>query len=351
MGCTKSSDASGGDHGVSRSRDAENPQTEDEQFRLLFENSLDAIVIADDEGRYQKVNTTACSLFGYSEEQMLGMSVGDLVTPDARNAAEKYQEYLRTGRETGEFTFIRGDGEIRIASYAACRLAPGRHLSILRDITKAKQHALEIEALNYRLIRSMVETHHRVKNNLQITSALVELQVETTDGNVPVSALTRIGQHVRSLATIHDLLTLQIQAGDQTGSISSHSVLERMIPLFETTTGGRPIRFEADDISLPAREGGSLTLLISEMISNAIKHGKGSIEIKFSVSAKSARLEVCDDGPGFPPEFDAKKDANTGLGLIETIGRHDLRGTLSYENRSEGGARVAITFPVPNVFY
>jgi two-component system sensor histidine kinase TctE len=96
------------------------------------------------------------------------------------------------------------------------------------------------------------------------------------------------------------------------------------------------------------RDGASLALLVSETISNAVKHGQGDIEVRLIVSGKTALLEICDDGPGFPPGFDWRRSASTGLGLIDSTGRHDLRGTISFENRAEGGARVAITFPLPN---
>ncbi len=111
----------------------------EEQFRTLFENSLDAMVIADDNGQYLDVNGAACALFGYSRDQMLAMRVGDLITPQAPGAAERYQAYLQAGREVGEFIFRRADGEVRIASYSACCVAPGRHLSILRDVTPHRQ--------------------------------------------------------------------------------------------------------------------------------------------------------------------------------------------------------------------
>jgi len=60
-----------------------------------------------------------------------------------------------------------------------------------------------------------------------------------------------------------------------------------------------------------------------------------------------ARLEIYDDGPGFPPEFDWRTAAKTGMHLIDISGRHELRGTISYTNRPEYGASVVIIFPTP----
>ena len=68
-------------------------------------------------------------------------------------------------------------------------------------------HLLEIETLNARLQRSVQATPQRVKNNMQIMAALVDIQVDAGDTEVPVAVIMRIGQHARALAALHDLLT------------------------------------------------------------------------------------------------------------------------------------------------
>ena len=85
------------------------------------------------------------------------------------------------------------------------------------------------------------------------------------------------------------------------------------------------------------------------MVSNAVKHGSGDIELNMAAENQTARVEVNDDGPGFPPDFDWRASSNTGLTLIDSAGRYDLRGTIIYENRPTGGARVLVTFPIAEV--
>ncbi len=125
--------------------DVDDQKRAEEQFRLLFEKSIDAILVADDEGRYLEANPSACELFGYTHEQLLTLRVTDLVTTDTPSASERYQNYVQKGYEIGEFSFVRPDGERRVAQYNASRLAPGRHLSILRDITERKRSEAERE--------------------------------------------------------------------------------------------------------------------------------------------------------------------------------------------------------------
>src|SRR5258708_31048914 len=84
--------------------------------------------------------------------------------------------------------------------------------------SEASEHALqesiqEVEILNQRLQRAMSETHHRVKNNLQVISAMVDMQTMQEADTVPKHELTMIANHIRGLAAIHALLTQQSRTG------------------------------------------------------------------------------------------------------------------------------------------
>ncbi len=116
----------------------------EEHFRLLFENSRDAILIADDDGHFLQLNQSACELLGYSRGELLEMKVFDLVSADPPDAADRYRACLEAGNGEGEFSFVRPEGESRTCLYSACRFAPGRHLSILRDITERNRADLSL---------------------------------------------------------------------------------------------------------------------------------------------------------------------------------------------------------------
>jgi PAS domain S-box-containing protein len=231
-----------------------------------------------------------------------------------------------------------------------------RIVGTIVDISIQKQQQQEIADLNTRLQRAIAETHHRVKNNLQTLSSLVGIQTDDNEDTVPVSALKRIQHHVHTLATLHDMLTKDAKKTVELGAISLPTVLEELTNMLQATAGNRTIRVRAEEVSMPLKQVSPFTLLVNEMVSNALKHGKGDIEVTLTSTPSSgteslsdsqlARLEVCDDGPGFPADFDAKKAANTGLELIDSLGTWDLNGVISYENRPEGGARVVFTFPL-----
>ncbi len=214
------------------------------------------------------------------------------------------------------------------------------------DISERKEREAQIRALNARLRRAMTETHHRVKNNLQLMSALIDMQRQDKGEMVPVSELLRLSQNVQALGIIHDILTQETKEDGDVESLSSATVLHKLLPVLQRTLEGRRLTFQVDDVRLPGRKATGLTLITNELVSNAIKHGRGDLEIAFRVQGNVASLEVSDEGPGFPEGFNAAAAAHTGLELIENIARYDLGGTPTYQNRPQGGAHTIITFPL-----
>ena len=193
----------------------------------------------------------------------------------------------------------------------------------------------------------MTETHHRVKNNLQVIAAMVDMQVMEDTSTLPTEEFRRLGSHIHMLAAVHDLLTEKAKADGLAHYVSSGAVMEKLLPLMRQLSGNRMAKVEITDVPLTAKQGTSLALVLNELVSNAYKHGKGSVEISFTATEKEAVLEVCDDGPGFPPNFDPVKAAHTGLELVESLSRWDLSGIARYETRDEeGGGRVQITMPL-----
>lgn len=218
---------------------------------------------------------------------------------------------------------------------------------VFRDVTVKKQAQKAQEALNIRLRRAMAETHHRVKNNLQVIAALVELQLVEGEPMVSAEALMRVKQHVIALAMIHDLLTHEAKEKGDVEYLQTRDVLDKLRPLLTDFVGNRTLTFDIADIQLPIRQGTSLAVLINELVSNAVKHGKGEIVITLTqLDAQQGQLSVRDNGDGFPENFNAKRAANTGLELIDSLGRWDLHGQIVYGNHPDGGADVVVTFPL-----
>ncbi len=223
-----------------------------------------------------------------------------------------------------------------------------------RVITERKQaqedlqaRMQEIETLNIRLQRAITETHHRVKNNLQLVSALIEMHRQGERESIPVEELVHLNQNIRALGMIHDILTQQSKTEGMNERLSAKTVLARLTAEMDGTLQNRRLLVTADELWLPSHQATSLALITNELVSNSVKHGHGEVCVTLSQEEQTALLRVEDNGPGFAPGFEAAAYANTGLELIENIVRIDLRGEAVYENRPQGGACVSVRFPVP----
>ena len=234
---------------------------------------------------------------------------------------------------------------------------PSRMEGVAVDITARKDAEAvmrrqrdDLQALNRRMQRAMTETHHRVKNNLQMISALIEIQaLDHVDDGVS-GEFDRLNSHIRAMAAVHDLLTQQARRDGEANYVSARAVLAKMLPLIESMAGGPVLKFRVQDARISGKQGISLALITNELALNALKHGCRALTITFEVQEQTAVLEVRDDGPGFPDDFKPTEAANTGLFLVESIGRLDLGGDVRYGRGPDGtGGRVTITMPLENL--
>ena len=207
----------------------------------------------------------------------------------------------------------------------------------------------ESQDANERLRRAMAESHHRIKNSFQIITALIEIQLRDDRQYVPVSEYHKLKIYVGALSAIHDLLTKEAKIADAFGYISTRESMDRLLPLLQGTIGLRHIHADVEDVLLPLKQGVSLALLVSELVTNAVKHAVGEVHVRLALMEQTLRLEVEDDGTGFPSDFDPLAAANTGLELVESFARYDLGGQVHYGNRSDGGGRVVVLIPLPEV--
>jgi len=210
----------------------------------------------------------------------------------------------------------------------------------------SRNHQAEIESLNRRLQRAMTETHHRVKNNLQIIVGLIDLRVMDNAVAVPVDEVRQIGMSARTLAALHDVLTADSKTEGEGDSISVYALLDKVLTMLQRVAAPKRIRTALADFQVPPRSGAALALVVNELVNNALKHGKGEVSVTLTLSGDMAALEVTDNGPGFSADFDRLVRASTGLELVENLVTRDLGGRAAFDNHPDGGCRVIIRFPI-----
>lgn len=117
------------------------------KFQAVFEEAFDAMLIANDNAAYVDANPAACELFGLSREELLGRSIDEFAAEDY-NFETAWREFQESDRDRGIFPLVRPDGEKRIVEFAATpNIRPGRHLSVLRDVTEQRRMENELNEI------------------------------------------------------------------------------------------------------------------------------------------------------------------------------------------------------------
>jgi PAS domain S-box-containing protein len=327
-------------------------ESAEQPYRILIEQMQEGAVTLSESGMILYCNLRFAQMIRVPHEKVVASPIRAYVAPEyvERFASLLLQGLRRSAR--AEITLQTKD-ETPLPTFVTVSPLPsvveGAVCMVVTDLTEQesmRRNQAKIEELNERLKQSMTETHHRVKNNLQIIAAMIDMQVLEGEPALPISEFERLGRQVRSLAVVHDLLTAQAKADAQAQLISARALLSKLLPLLQDTAGQRRIQTDVADAQISARQGTSLALITNELVSNALKYGFGEVTVTFQVNEHAATLEVCDDGPGFPLDFDSTTTETTGLGLVSNLSRWDLGGSAHYENRPHGGARVIICLPL-----
>jgi two-component sensor histidine kinase/sensor domain CHASE-containing protein len=225
-------------------------------------------------------------------------------------------------------------------------IAPGEALQIIRDVTERKRS--EELAKKELLLR---EIHHRVKNNLQVVSSLLYLQSQQVGDPRLAEILEENRNRIRSIALIHEKLYQSKDPGEVRFAAYLRDLLNNLLIAYGASAAAvRPELVVDEGEAFGLDTAILLGLLVSELVSNALKHAfprgtGGVIRIALErIGADGLRLEVGDDGVGLPPECDPATSRSMGLMLVQLFAKQ-LEAVLEVERG--GGTRFVFLFRRP----
>ena len=189
------------------------------------------------------------------------------------------------------------------------------------------------------------EIHHRVKNNLQTVSALLRLQSRRVTDPIASSALDEAVRRVASIALVHETLSNQSSEFVEFDLVLEQ-IIKNALDLNPRSIGYKKI---GEFGSFDSKTATALSLVITELIHNALEHGLcetgDQLTVEISKNGDQYLVSVCDNGSGLPEEFNIEKSANLGLQIANTLAKNELNGGINLV-RVENLTRGEISFKV-----
>lgn len=214
----------------------------------------------------------------------------------------------------------------------------------LKDLASIVMDQLELRLSARRAVATAEmlakEIDHRVMNSLQFVSSMLTMQARSPGAAPAANALRDAANRVGAVARVHR----HSYAKEHGEDVSSAIYLGR---LCEDLSGivGRPVQVSADDIAIPLAALQPIGLIVNELVTNAAKHGEGTITVTFVERNGEIELAVADEGPGLPDDFDVLTAQGLGMKVVSSLATQ-LHGRFDVQPRStDKAARLAVSFP------
>lgn len=313
--------------------------------RVAIEAAVDGVAMVDEAGCFTYLNQTHVEMHGYHHpSELLGKTWKGFFSEKEleRSRQEALPELARTGKWRGTVTAIRRDGSTFAQEISLTHIEGGGLVCVCRDITD--RIAAEQFILNSLQEKEVMlkEIHHRVKNNMQIVSSLLNLQLDHLQDENARSMFIESQNRIASMALVHEKLyqSTDLARIDFTDYISD--LTENLASMLGARARAITFQLKSADVLLGIDTAIPCGLIINELVTNAYKHGfpqggPGQVALSFERLADGRlRLEVADTGRGIAAEIDLQKTRSLGMQLVNTLVRQ-LHGTI--EVKRENGTR------------
>lgn len=332
-----------------------------ERLRYMLSSSPAVIYTCRPEGDFviTFVSDNVRNLVGCEPAELTKASSfwGDRVHPDdAPRVWQSLASLLKEGHRVQEYRFLHADGKYRWMRDETKLVLdsegnPAELVGSWIDITNLKTAEDQLRATIREKEVLLKEIHHRVKNNLQIMSSLLDLQTEDIKDERYIGIFKDAESRIWSMALIHEELyrsnLAQIAVGEYIQALAddlfnSHGVFAKGVTI--------QIDVESNDICLGIDTAVPFGLILNELLSNALKHAfpggrKGTIRVALKrVNRDELELSIGDDGVGFKGDLELKQ-GSFGLRLVHNL-VSQLKGTLWLDETREGTTfRMRFTSP------
>ena len=298
----------------------------------------DGVIVLDAATRVRYASPNAVSALhrvGVSANA-IGQTLAELGVAEtaARNAYERKEPVIEEIEQTTEVTLLTRSIPLLRQTNDDTEVTGG--VLLLRDVSELR-HRDRLLLTKDATIR---EIHHRVKNNLQTISSLLRLQGRRLTSPEAKEAVAESVRRIRTIALVHE--TLSREPGED---ISFIEIVRPLMRLVEEglQSADRPVTFQAkgDGGRLPATIATPLSVVILELLQNAVDHGfpegsaGGAVMVVLSHDEDELRIEVVNNGIALSRDFDFAKATGLGLSIVRTLVTTELAGTIEMRQATQ----------------
>jgi len=316
-----------------------------ERFRAILEATTDMVGMADKFGRLFYINGAGRDLLGLTaDEPLTGLRLPDVHAPWAADlvALEGLPVAMIEGAWQGETAVLSRNGpEVPASELILAHKSPSGSVeflsTIIRDMSEQKEAEVRIKASLEEKEVLLKEIHHRVKNNLQIVSSLLQLQASYIKDTDALHIFEESRDRIKSMALIHEQLYQSNDLAQIDFPEYLRSLLNMVLSAHRTNRTRVETRLHVDPVSLDLDTAIPVGLITNELVTNSLKYAfagrsVGEIGVRLTKSdTGDFLLMISDNGVGLPEKFNFDKANSLGLRLVRILTRQ-MRARLEISN-------------------
>ncbi|CAJ36932.1 histidine kinase N-terminal 7TM domain-containing protein [Methanocella arvoryzae] len=300
------------------------------RYKTMVETASEGICILDKEDRVAFINKKASDLTGFTPEEACGRSAYDFIGSEYHEALRKNLALKRLGiTEQYDYRLNCKDGNSVwvIASASPLYDEKGEFmatLAMLTDITDRKYADEQLKISLKEKEALLKEVHHRVKNNLQIITSLLNLQSTGMDDPKYTGMIRDSQNRIKSMALVHEQLYKSRDLSNIDIAEYLNSLINNISRSYNQASGRVTLRTDIETINVDIDRAVPIGIIVTELVSNAYKYAfpearEGEIWVELRRDGGKIMLTISDNGVGLPEGLEIGKTGTLGLQLVEML--------------------------------
>ena len=317
-------------------------------YEFALNNSVDAIYWFTLDAKFIYANDAACEMLGYSQEEFLSMKLEDMDPQFSRRTAKICMENIRDTKDWRlETTQKKKDNSIfpvEVSGHAFKHNGIDYVCAFGRDMTQRINDKNRITSINHELQKSLEEKnillkeiHHRVKNNMEIISSLLSMQLRRAKDDGVRYILKQSKSRINTMALVHEFLYL----GENLAYINVHEYIKKLIEdikeLYISQNTKLDVQLHIDDLIFSTNRCIQIGMVLHELCVNSLKYAfkedrENLLCIHMKEKGENIHIKIRDNGEGLENIKDLYKSESIGMQLIHSIVEDQLDATIKFTN-------------------